>query len=455
MNIVIIGAGNIGCYIAHLLSKEKHNVILVDHNKKRLEMASSQMDIATKLASGTDWQVLDELKDLSPDLFLSLTDDDHVNLVSCAIAKNLGYPKTIARIKDNHFLNRERLDMGRIFDVDHFIGPELLVANEIFKYMMAPGSLRVESFAHGAVQLRTIMIPHKWKRSDQTLSELQLPSNVIVGLIKRTVFSSQTGLEDEEVIFPHGYDHILPGDEVTFIGDVDVISEIHRYFGNPDISIDSCVILGGSQTAYNLAKILETRKIHVRIFEKDEARASLLSQNLGYATVINHDGLDLDFMLEEKVGDADVFVSCTRHDELNILSALLAKDVGCENTVIQLSNSSFEPITNRLRISHVASPVVASANRILSLSFSRSINSVISLYDNRAEILEINVSERSKIAGIPLSELGPLLPKDFLIAVIQNRGRIMIASGDRIISPGDTVIVVSHPKHIVELEKIF
>ena len=153
MNIVIVGAGTIGRYISVLLSKENHNVILVDVDEKKLEEASRQMDVAIKVGSGTDWQVLDQLLDSSPDLFVALTNDDQTNLVSCSIAKNLGYPRTIARIRDNRFLNRTRLDFGRIFDVDHSIGPELLVANEIYKYMISPGSLRVETFAHGAVQL--------------------------------------------------------------------------------------------------------------------------------------------------------------------------------------------------------------------------------------------------------------------------------------------------------------
>ena len=101
------------------------------------------------------------------------------------------------------------------------------------------------------------------------------------------------------------------------------------------------------------------------------------------------------------------------------------------------------------------SPRISAAHHILSQILSGKVTSLISLYENQPEIMEINVSMDSKIVGIPLSELGPLLPKDFLIAMIQNRGRIMIAHGNRIISPGDTVIVITSPKHVPELEKIF
>lgn len=454
MNIVIVGAGATGRYIASLLSKERHNVILIDKNTKRLEKAAWQMDVATKEGQGTDWQLLDELFDLSPDLFIAVSGEDQVNLVACSIAKNLGYPRTIARVRDNRYLNKTRLDFARIFDVDYFIGPELLVANEIFKYMISPGSLRVESFAHGAVQLRTIVVPQSWRKENKTLSELELPSGMMIGLIRRekTLITKD---EEKEIIFPHGDDRILPGDEVTLIGETEVIGEVHQYFGLTLHPIDSAVIVGSSRTAINLAKILEERNIDIRLIEKDYNKCCKVAEQLQHTTVINHDATDLDFLILEKMGQAGIFVVSTHSDEMNLMTGLLGKEAGCENVVVQLANTSYIPIVNRLGISHTASPRIIAANRILALALSGAVTSIVALHENQAEIMEINVSMKSQVVGIPISELGPMLPKDFLIAVIQNRGRVMIANGDRIISPGDSVIVVSHPKHLRELEDIF
>ncbi len=142
-------------------------------------------------------------------------------------------------------------------------------------------------------------------------------------------------------------------------------------------------------------------------------------------------------------------------DEQNILSALLGKAAGCSDLVVTLSNPSYLSLANQLGINHTLSPKISAANHILSQILGGNVNSLVSFYDNQAEILEINVSMDSKLVGIPLSELGSLLPRDFLIAMIQNRGRIMVAHGNRIISPGDTVIVITNPSHIPELEKIF
>ena len=445
MTIVIVGAGDVGCYIASILSKEQHNIILVDKEQKILEAASVNMDIATRQGSGTDWQLLDDLMELSPNLLIALTGDDEDNLVCCSIAKHLGYPRTVARVRDSRYLNRTRLDFGRIFDVDYFIGPELLVAHDILKYILSPGSLAVENFSNGSVQMRTFTVPDKWKKFDQPLTELNLPTGVIIGLIYR----------GKKIIFPHGSDYVLPGDEITVIGETDVIAEIHQFFGIPPKLVNTAVIVGGSLTAINLVKLLESREIDVRIIEKDYNTCVKLSEQLPKSTIINHDAADYNFLQAEKIGRADVFAACTESDEVNLMVGMIAKQAGCRDVIVTLSNTSYTPFVASLGLNYAVSPRISAANHILSQILSGKVTSLVSLYDNQAEILEVNVSPESKIVGIPLSELGPFLPKDFLIAMIQNRGRVMIADGNKIISPGDTVIVITSPRHLQELEKNF
>jgi len=457
MNVVIVGAGQTGRHIASLLSKEGHNVLLVDTNPTRLEQATWNTDIGVQEGSGVDWQLLDDLLETSPELLVALTDEDSTNLVCCTTAKNLGYPRTIARVRDNRYLNRTRLDFGRLFNVDDFICPELLVANEIYKNMLTPEALRVETFAHGAVQLRTIMIPSTWRKSDVPLSQLELPKGMIVGVIKRRETGSHdySARENAQIIFPHGDDVILPGDELTLVGETEVIGEVHSYFGVSQKTVKSVVVMGGSRTAVNLVKMLEKQDVSVRLIEQDRKKCQQLAEVLQRSTIINEDGTNLDFLLSEKINLADAYVVSTRSDELNVLAGLLAKEAGCDNVIIQLSNASYGPIASRLGLGYTASPRIIAGNRILAKALSGTLTTLVSLYEDRAEIFEISVSNDSSITGIPISELGPHLPKNFLIAVIQNRGRVMIANGNRIISPGDTVILLSDSKNRNELQKIF
>lgn len=448
LNIIIIGAGGLGRYIATLLSKDNHNVIVVDKDKKKLEEVSWDTDVGTRLGDGSDWQLLDDLLETFPHFLLALTNDDALNLVSCSIAKQLGYPGTIARIHDNRFLNKTRLDFSHIFHIDHFIVPELLVANDIIKSVIGKGAYAFDFFAHGAVQLCTYRLPTKWKKN-VPLKDLDLPEGVMVGLIYRKL------AQGDKLIFPHGDDILLPNDEVTFIGETEAMEAIPDFCNTSQKEVSSVVLIGGSATAIQLTRLLERRNVSVRIIEKDYDRCIYLAEHVPHATILNNDGLDIEFLKSQKLSDADLVVACTKNDEVNLMACMLAKEIHCENSMMILSNTKYRPILDKLGISHVVSPNIIATNRILSNLFAETITSLVSLYENKAEILEIKVSMDSRVIGIPISDLGALLPKDFLIAMIQNRGRLMVANGNRIISPGDTVIVITSPNHMADLEDIF
>jgi len=459
LNIIIIGAGKLGCHVASVLSKENHNITLVDLDPNLLHSVSDTMDVATKGGSGTDWRLLEDLLELSPDVLIALTGSEETNLVACEIAKHLRYPRTIARVRHSSYLNNARLDFGRIFDVDYLVAPELLAAHDILKDILNPGALFVENFAHGALQARTLMIPTDWHCKDSRLKHFKLPENIIVGLIRRELKeeagNSKSKFPVKEVIFPHGDDAILPGDEVTFIGATEAVGEIPALFKIPQSQVNSAVIAGGSIIAEHLARELVKRGIDVCIIEKNYARCSFLANELPNCTIMHHDATDIAFLQAEKIGNADILVACTDSDERNLLMALLGKEIECQDSLVVVNNSDYIPLVTRLGLRHTISPCISTTNHILSQLRFGKINSLVSLYENQAEIMEINVSLNSRIVGIPLSELGPHFPRDLLIVMIQNRGRIMIAHGNRIISPGDTVIVVTSPKHVDELAKIF
>lgn len=461
MNIVIIGAGNIGLHLATIFSQEHFGIVLIDIDPQKLEQAARDLDVATRLGSGTDWELLEELMEFNPDLLIALTNVDEKNLAACTIAKNLGYPQTIARVRSNKYFMEGRLSFERLFNVDHLIGPEKLTADAIANMILIPGSVATEKFAHGSIEMRTVKVPPSWRRGEIPLlkrAELNLPPQLMVGLIKRTTSHTMSGKaipHSETVIFPHGQDTIQPEDEVTFIGESKAIKQLPKFFGISSKLPDSVVIVGGSLIGINLARILTENNIRVRILDSNFNKCRLLSEKLPYSTVIYRSGIDYRFLQSEKIEEADFFVACTRSDETNFLAGSIARDLGCANVIISLSDTSYMPLINRLGISQAASPRINAANRILSIARERTIASMVSMYNNQAEIMEVKVSATSKLAGIPIRQLGPELPRDFLIVIIQSRGRIFIADGSRVISPGDTVVVISSPRHVTELKKLF
>lgn len=461
MNIVIIGGGDIGLHLARTLSKMDYGVVLIDSTFSKLEKAARDLDIVTKEGSATDWELLEELLELAPDLLVALTKNDEINLASCHIAKNLGYPLTIARVRSNMYLNRSRLNFERLFSTDHFISPEKLTAEAIGNMILIPESIASHFFANGAIELRTLKIPSKWRKGGIPLSKeelLELSDKVSIGLIQRKIVSNNKSKENvhETLIFPHNKDTLEAGDEVTFIGETEEIHQLHKKtFGISFKPIRSAIIVGGSLIGINLAKILEANQVHVRIIETDFEKCTKLSQVLPNTTIIHHNGADYHFLQSERVENADVFVACTRNDEVNFLAACVAKELGCFNTIISLSDTSYMPLIRSLGIKHAASPRLNATDRILSIAREKTLVSMIAMYDNQAEIMEVKVSMDCKIAGIPMKELESQLPSDLLISVIQSRGRTFTAQETRVLTPGDTVIVVSPPKYTNEIKKLF
>ena len=439
MNILILGAGRIGAYLAGVLSGDGHDVIVLDKDSKALEKVGRYADVATKLGSGTDWRVYAELAERSPHLLIALSGNDATNLVACSIAKNLGFPKTVARMRSTSYFQAERLDFNRLFFVDDFIGVELIVAHDIFNQVRYPGNVSIENFAHGAVQMRTIEIPKDWKEKQTKIVDLALHQNLLVGLIWR----------DGALIFPKGSDHIAAGDEVTFIGETKVMLGLDAFFGMPEKKSRRVTLFGGTAVALELAQILEEQKIEVQIIEPNEAQCKELAEALPYATILNQE-------ITEASLERDAFVACTSSTETNILAGALAQHAGCDPVIALVSEAKkYAPLLKKVGITQIASERESIAKRIQSMVHTEDIVAISSLYDNRAKIVEVKVSPDSRIVGIPIANLRASLPSDFLIALIYNRGRVMIAKGSHILSPEDTVIIICGPKALIELEKTF
>jgi len=123
--------------------------------------------------------------------------------------------------------------------------------------------------------------------------------------------------------------------------------------------------------------------------------------------------------------------------------------------ITTLNNPSYVNVALGHGIDHVVSSRAEVADHILSQIISKRVSSLVSLYGDEAEVVEVIVSPESKAAGIPLSELGPHLPRNFLIAMIQNQGKAFVAHGNKVISPGDTVIVICSKEHVKNIDKIF
>ncbi|MDP1608366.1 MAG: Trk system potassium transporter TrkA [Chlamydiales bacterium] len=447
MNIIILGAGQTGIFVASILSQEKHNVILIDKDAGLLEKTGRELDIATLCAHAPNWKLFTDLVKESPDVFFAATGHDEINLVCSAMAKKAGVPKTIARVKSKEYLNQEILDFGHLFCVDHFISPELLAAQDLFKVLGTRADIASQHFAHGAIQMRTILIPHAWDKAHVPIQELDLPEHLIVALIHR---HQEGQIED---IIPHGSDYLLPGDEATLIGESALMNQLHKIFHIEEKKVRSIILVGGSTIAVHLASFLLRQHIQVRIIEADPSRCLELADLLPESTIINRDGRDSSLLLAERVQDADALVACLEEEGTNFLIASLARKLGCIKSIALISDPALAPLLEKLEVIPALSAKASLTNKMLSLIHKETLLSVTPLTHSCNKIAELQVGPDSRIIGIPLADLR--LPKNLLIAVIEQQGKVSIGRGNSFLSPHDIAIAICQPEHINHLQHIF
>jgi len=445
MKIAILGAGSTGTYVASVLSQEAHDVTVIDRDADALAELNRQADVATVVGSGVDEHLLSGLVETKPDLFFAATGEDAVNLTACALVKNLSNCRTAARIKTLGSSPSKSLDLGRLFYVDHFIAAEQMAARDVLKKITHSGDVAFAHFAHGAVLMRTIQAPVSWTHSGVPIKELKLPENLVVGLVRR----------NDAVLFPHGDDFILPGDEVTFVGEAEGMHELDRFFSVEKKRVKSVVLIGGSSVALHLARFLLAHHVAVRLIEKNAGRCLELADLLPEATVIHRDGKDPALYHEEQIDQTEALVACTDDDGTNLLIASMGKHLGCRKVIALVHDPAHMPLFEKAGIEPAMSARVTVANRLLALLHEKSILSVTSLSGGIAQIVELKISAGSKKAGVRLADLRGHLPKDLVVAAIENQGTVTVGRGHSMLCPDDTVIAICSPHRIETLHELF
>jgi len=452
MNILILGAGQVGSSAAYDLTRSEANeVTVVDVDGDRLRELQDRLDIRTVRGHAAHPQTLTQAGGADADIVIALTDSDEVNMLACQVAYTLfRTPTKIARIRAVEYTSTTSLFGIEALPVDEIISPEQLVTEYIEQLIHYPGALQVLNFADGMVRLAGVVAHRGGLLVGQELRQLRrhIPHTDarVAAIYRRRADGSR------ESILPEGDTVIRENDIVFFIAarkDIRVMMSELRKLEHP---IRKVIIAGGGNIGYQLAKRLENTN-QVKLLERDKDRARYIAERLTKTIVLPGDATN------EELLSTDVFCAVTNAEEANILSSLLAKRMGAKKVIALVNRPSYTDIIERQNIDIAVSPQQITLGALLTKVRRGDVVRVHSLRQGSAEALETiahGTPETSQVVGRAVEDIE--LPPGATIAALVRGGDVIMAHHDEEIQAEDHVILFlteTEEKQIRAVEKLF
>ena len=470
MRVIILGAGQVGASVAEGLVSEENDITVVDTDTVRLQYLQDRLDLRTVAGNAAHPSVLREAGAEDADLLIAVTQNDQTNLVACKLGHGVfNIPTRIARLRSQDFLDDAHLLAPENFAVDFAICPEQVISDYIHRLIRFPEALQVMEFAGGRVSLVAVRAYEGGLLVNKPIREMR--SHLPVGMEARIAAI----FRDNQPVAPDGDTLIRAGDEVFLLAAAEDIRQVMRELRRMTQPVRRVMIGGAGNIGLRVAAALEAH-YEVKLIETQKGRAEQASQRLGKTLVLAGDSTDESLLEQENIGDMDLFLALTNDDENNIMSASLAKRMGCKRVVALINRRAYAEMIQGGPIDIALSPAQVSIGSMLAHVRRGDVTAVHSLRRGAAEALEIVAhgdSRSSRVIGRAIADIPwppgvtvAALVRDFdTIEVLRVRddgtaerraGHVVIAHGETVIESGDHVIVFCLNKRLVrKIEELF
>lgn len=445
MNILIIGAGEVGYHLTKMLSAEKHNITIVESDPIKAKRAEEHLDAMVVHGSGSSFETLRRANIEKTEIFAALTNNDEVNLLACRYARKLEIQHKIARVRNQEFMSKDFPLSHDEMGVDLLIQPESETAAAVVRLIRQSSATDVIEFAEGAIELLGIRLEKDSGIINRPLIELWPEA---AGLAARIVAIVRRG----KTLIPSGSDHLVPGDQVFVVCQRDQMQAVVTFMGKENVSIRNIMILGGGLIGQHVARILQN-EVHVKLIESRSERSEQIATKLKSTLVIHGDGTDMDLLAVEGIIDMDAFIALTGDDETNIISTLMARHLRVPRTIALVNKTEYLPITPTIGMDAVVSKNLLTVNAILRSIQKSSLESIATIPGVRAEILEFIARNHSKITKKKLQNL--TFPRFALVGAVRREDEVFIPTGDTQIRAGDRVVIFALRGSVADVEKLF
>ncbi len=449
MNVLILGAGEVGFSIAQRLASENCNVVVVDRDAQLLKRVADSLDVKTVCGHASLPSVLAQANAANADLLIAATTNDELNMMACQVAHSLfKVPTKLARVRESEYVEHEKLCGRDDLPIDLIISPEREAAKAIVQRFQVSSAADAQEFAGGKTSLVGLRIP---------------PKSALAGISLKETSEAINGIPVMVVAHEHNQTwHVPKGDAVLLAGDTIYVAmakiNTDAFMVAAGLEISEAgtkhvMMVGGGHIGFLVAQHLEALNVAVKIIEFNEERAQWLAEHLSKTTVIHGDAMDRKLLEEENISEMEDFLALTNDDETNILVSLIAKKYKVPHIVTLVNRSIYADLISQIGLDVTVSPRLTTVSSVLSYIRKGRILSMSSLGDGSIEVLEAEALETSKILNTPLRKLN--LPEETVVGAILRDGEVVIPDGGTEILAHDHVMMVARSSSVVETEKLF
>lgn len=456
MYIVIAGAGTVGIGAATKLARENHNIAVIDNDPSKIELLGA-IDCQAIRGSASSPTTLRRAGIEKADMFLAVTNDDHVNIVSGLIAKSYNVQTKIGKVGNAEFSKEEpifRLKEGGVFD--YIISPNQEAAKEIIRYLTEfdiPLDFNYFGRQKGAIVTQPLSTDHPF--IGKTLSQLRsegLGHELIVAAIDRERLETDEPTVD--TIIPSQDEMLQERDIIYIAGPIHAIRSFVA--SEEEEGTKQVIIVGATELSQLVAKEIErTKGWYVKIIDPDIRKCEALSEVLDKTLVLHGEGTDASLLKQEKIEYSQAIIALMRdEEEKNILIGLLGKSLKASKAFCLTEKADYSHLVTELGIDAAISPRQSALSAITKY-VRKDAHNVISFKANNAEAIEFLVPYGAKITTASIQDVG--LPENVLIGGVISResGELTTPTPATRINADDYVTVFTLPEQIATVEKFF
>lgn len=445
MKIIIAGAGDVGFHISKLLSNEKHNIVLIDRDEDILSIAGNHLDIYTIKGDSSSIDTLKQAEVREADIFIGTTSIDQNNLISCIFAKKLGAKLTIARVSNEEFSTDQNVKLMQSMGVDQIINPVQLAVQEIELLVKRYVMTNDYEFEEGKISLVGFILrqePYFLNYSVREIYHKSIQKWFKIIAIRRK----------NHTIIPQLDTVLLENDQIFLLLKSEDAGKLYKVLGIEKRIIKDIMILGGTPLSIQVAKKLEN-KYKITMVSNDTLFCESCADSLKKTLVIKGNPNDFDLLEDEGLVNMDIFIALTSNTETNILTCLLAGEMGVMKTIAMVDNTAYFAVSRNLGVNTLINKKLLAANEIFRIIRKGNVEDLTTIHGVDGEIIEFFIDDHSRLIGTQIDKLK--LPDSIILGALLRENECFVVFKGLQFHYGDKVIVFAKTRALDQVQKIF